>query len=597
MLYFMVCWASLLVICTVIGGGVLDVIRCRVLTRLGDRWMVAIWLGILALSLCFLSASFFLPLSPWLGIAIAALLCGFAGCRLGTRQLLGAVRARVTGRRLLLTLLLMILIALPMTQSVVWYDTGLYHFGVIRWLANYGTVPGLSLLVSQFGFFATWFALAAPFNPEELGTRGTVLINGFVTFVGVAHLSLAIARLAQSRGQLSDWFLLHFGLMALGFISISSFMREVFISPSTDIPILLLTALFAWLLVIFFQAKITPKSIAQPRFWDDRIVLLLFGAGAVAIKLTALPILPVAWLAYSVVRGKLNLQRACFGLGVIALVLLPAMVYGLLTSGCPIYPSQALCLDLPWSARPEQMVMELARVTDWMDWFGEPPAGVVPWQWALKQWFVTTASNVAIVGLAVLAMVGVAILWRKYPLRRLDDQAWIVLLGFLGMAFTLTRTPVVRLGLGYFLILPAFFGALFWGGALGDRILRFLGDRLTSAGSWGQRHASPLVFVGTLLVILGIAVQPGLAQRWLLPPPLPTVASGVEQINDLDYRYPLDAEVCWAIALPCIQEGMSDQKGAVLEENLVLRAPDAGLAGGFMLRDRIVPAMEASPMP
>lgn len=588
MLYFLICWSSLIVICTVIGGGVLDLIQRSAIGRLGDRWMIAIWLGILALALCFLSASFFLPLTPWVGITLTALLVGLAWRRPGARQLLGAVRARATGRKTLLVFLLMLLVSVPTTQAVIWYDTGLYHFGVIRWLANYGTVPGLSLLVSQFGFFATWFALAAPFNPEELSTRGTVVINGLITFVSLLHLSLVILRLAQAKGQLADWFLLGFGVLALGFLSISSFMREVFVSPSTDIPILMLTGLLGWVLVILFQsqgaATESPEVFEPETFWDDRVILLLLGAGALSIKLTALPILPVALLAYSVVQGKFRWQRACLGLGLMVLVMMPAMIYGVMTSGCPLYPAQALCLNLPWSARPEQMAMEVARVTDWMDWFGEPPAGVVRWQWALKQWFVTTASNVAIVGLAGLAIVGVAVLWRRYPLRRLDDQVWLVLLGLLGMVFTLTRTPVVRLGLGYFLILPAFLGALLLAAGWGDRILAPLRHRFTQSWPWLQRYGNGLLFAGTTLLVFGVSIQPGFAERLLLPPPLPTVASERDQINNLTYRYPVDAEVCWAIALPCIQEGISHQKGAILEDNLVLRDPDAGLAGGFMLQ-------------
>ncbi|NJM58391.1 MAG: hypothetical protein HC857_14500 [Synechococcales cyanobacterium RU_4_20] len=76
--------------------------------------------------------------------------------------------------------------------------------------------------------------------------------------------------------------------------------------------------------------------------------------GALSIKLTALPILPVALLAYSVVQGKFRWQRACLGLGLIAIVMTPAMVYGVITSGCPLYPAQALCLNLPWSPGPSK---------------------------------------------------------------------------------------------------------------------------------------------------------------------------------------------------------------------------------------------------
>ncbi|NJM58390.1 MAG: hypothetical protein HC857_14495 [Synechococcales cyanobacterium RU_4_20] len=104
--------------------------------------------------------------------------------------------------------------------------------------------------------------------------------------MSLLHLSLAILRLAQAKGQLADWFLLGFGVLALGFLSISSFMREVFVSPSTDIPILMLTGLLGWVLVILFQSQgaitgaITksPEVFDPETFWDDRAILLLLGA-------------------------------------------------------------------------------------------------------------------------------------------------------------------------------------------------------------------------------------------------------------------------------------------------------------------------------
>lgn len=64
-----------------------------------------------------------------------------------------------------------VVIANLTTQRVTWYDVGLYHFGSIRWLAEHGAVPGLALINSKFGFTSSWFALAAPFNPEIFGSR------------------------------------------------------------------------------------------------------------------------------------------------------------------------------------------------------------------------------------------------------------------------------------------------------------------------------------------------------------------------------------------------------------------------------------------
>lgn len=597
MLYLLFAWLILTAVCTIIGSGLLDLFRLRVITRLGDRWMLALWLGILTLALTLLSVSLSLPLSPAVGAWVAGLLCVLALKRSGTRAFLQDLRSRCSRKSISLMLLLMVLLTLPMTQAVSWYDTGLYHFGVIRWLSNYGSVPGLSLLVSQFGFFSTWFAFAAPFNPEFLGTRGTVVANGFVIFISLLHLSLSGLRIVQSRGQLSDYFLSFFTVMWCGFLVVTSFIRVVFISPSTDIPILLLTGLFAWVLVSLFESSSNflqpsqdnalyspPQTTTQASFVDDRMLLLFLGAGAVAIKLTALPILPVAGLGYSVTQGRFHWRRAWVALAMLFLLLVPAMSYSLITSGCPLYPSQALCVShLPWSALPEQMATEVSRVTDWMDWFGEPPPGVVHWQWAVKQWLTNTVSNVAIIGLAGLALLGIIVFLRLSPIRRIDDRLWILLLGSLGMAFTLTRTLVVRLGLGYFLILPAFFAALILTSTLWQRLTSPVTHKFHVLGSLWLRYGNRLLAVGVAGLTFLLTIQPDFVSRILLPPPLPVIESATAQINNLEYNYPTDSEGCWAIALPCIQEGVTPQKGSVLEANLMMRDPERGLSAGFML--------------
>ncbi len=614
MLYLLFAWLVLTVVCTIIGSGLLDMLQLQVITRLGDRWMLTLWLGVLALALTLLSVSLSLPLSPGVGALVAGLLCLVALRRSGTRTFLQELKARCSRKSMGLMLLLLVLLTLPMTQVVSWYDTGLYHFGVIRWLSNYGSVPGLSLLVSQFGFFSTWFAFAAPFNPEFLGTRGTVVVNGFIIGVSLLHLCLSGLRIVQSRARLSDYFLSLFTLMWCGFLVITSFIRVVFISPSTDIPILLLTGVFSWVLVSLFESSSTitstvtstianasdaqgldaPQPLAaqttttQASLLGERMLLLLLGAGAVAIKLTALPILPVAGLGYSFTQGRFHWRRAGIALAMLFLLLVPAMSYSLVTSGCPLYPSQALCMHhLPWSALPEQMATEVSRVTDWMDWFGEPPPGVVHWQWAVKQWLTNTISNVAIIGLAGLALLGIIVFLRLSPIRRIDDRLWILLLGSLGMTFTLTRTLVVRLGLGYFLVLPAFFGALILTSALWRKLTspmaNAIANIINALGSLWRRHSNLLLAVGAAGLTFLLTIQPDFVSRILLPPPLPAIESATAQINNLEYNYPTDSEGCWAIALPCIQEGVTPQKGSVLEDNLMLRDPERGLSAGFML--------------
>lgn len=59
------------------------------------------------------------------------------------------------------------------------YDTGLYHAQAIRWIEEYGVVPGLANLHSRFGYNSASFALSAFFSETWLIGRPMHCVAGF----------------------------------------------------------------------------------------------------------------------------------------------------------------------------------------------------------------------------------------------------------------------------------------------------------------------------------------------------------------------------------------------------------------------------------
>ncbi len=581
MLFFLVVWTVLTAVCTVVGVGVLSRLELRTVSRWGDRWILSLWLGLLTLALALLLTSFGLPLSPWVGLLVAGILVNASLLPRGNWQRLQQLQSRCNAGWIVALCCLMLVATVPSTQPVHWYDTGLYHFGAIRWLADYGAVPGLSLLLSQLGFSSSWFALAAPFNPAWLDARGAVVVNGFALYLGLLHLTLAGNRALQGRAQLADGFVLTYGALAAGVVMVSSFMREVFVSASPDVPILMLIGLCAWVLLLQRQALAKRQEQQSGVLGSGpRAINLLMAAGATGIKLTALPLLPVAVLSYAWVNGRLHLRRLVLGSLVLLLVLSPVLLYSVMTSGCPLYPAQALCLDTPWAIQPEQAALERSRVSNWIAWFGTPPAGENPWLWGAKQWL-GVPTNLLMVGMAIATLVGIGILARRGFFKRLDERIWLLLLGLMGMAFTLTQMPVVRLGLGYFLVVPAFFAALALESSRAQQLSAAFGRRLPQG-----LVRSRLVWLRLAAVLLTLGLVGFLPLRTghaVLPPPLPQVTFGTGLLNNIEYQYPTQAEVCWTIPLPCTHEGVVFDG---LEDDLVLLDPAQGIGGGFRHRDR-----------
>ena len=66
------------------------------------------------------------------------------------------------------------LFAYGSSRGYMHYDTGLYHAQAIRWIEEYGVVPGLANLHSRFGYNSASFALSAFFSETWLIGRPTL---------------------------------------------------------------------------------------------------------------------------------------------------------------------------------------------------------------------------------------------------------------------------------------------------------------------------------------------------------------------------------------------------------------------------------------
>ena len=53
-----------------------------------------------------------------------------------------------------------------MTQEITWVDTKLYHLGAIRWLSDYGIVPGIALIQLPIWMDIFLVCLNNPFKPS-----------------------------------------------------------------------------------------------------------------------------------------------------------------------------------------------------------------------------------------------------------------------------------------------------------------------------------------------------------------------------------------------------------------------------------------------
>ncbi|XQQ05451.1 MAG: LIC_10190 family membrane protein [Leptolyngbya sp. IPPAS B-1204] len=509
MLYSISVWTILLIGCYGIGLGLLNGLRAYPVARLGDRAVMAVWLGILALALALLTTGLFLPLSPWVG---GGFFLGFLLLALrskSTRSEVATFYRQISTWQIVIYFGVAIAIAAFVSQPVIWEDTGLYHYSVIRWLAEFGTVPGIALLFANFGFTSAWFAFAAPLNPDVLAARASTVANGLIFLLAVLQFGLSLFRIWHKQSQLTDgWIVICYSCI-LPIILATDFMSIILISASPDIPALFLVIATAWTILLTETAANETQEYTK----NNQTVSLFLAIGAFSIKLTALPLLFVTglWFIFRYSLNPFNPRWLLHQIAIAALfglLLVPFFLSGIITSGCPLYPSGAFCLDLPWSPDLETSESIAKSTHGWISWYGTPPEGVSPLAWALGHWFKEFGNKVMVA--LIVSTIAAAIYLLVGKNRHRVVSRWLIALAVTGIVFFLFTAPFNRFVLPYLFIVPALAISTY---LQSSKASEFLGHLKISVPFF----ATGLVTAAVLFSVLSVRKD---YTRFIVPPPL-----------------------------------------------------------------------------
>lgn len=564
MLYFIFVWTILLIVCCTIGVGLLHFLRTTAFQQMGERFVAAIWLGIICLSVLYLLVSLIFPLSSWVGAIIALVCCGLALLNRSVRSELLALKSTISLNVGLLYLAGAMLVALLSTNLVTWLDTGLYHYPMIHWLNQVGTVPGIALLFANFGFTSSWFAFAAPLNPAFLDARVSAVTGGFALLITLIQTGVAASYILRRQAQFSDWFLGFFSAISLACLVGSGHLREISISPSPDIPVAVLTGVIVWAILVVANAPLSQSATAPKNGPDSSLVPLILAAGTVTIKLTALPLLIIG-CGFYFFRNFRSLKRLVDGVSTVVLVLAPFLLAQVFTSGCPLFPASAFCFDTPWTV-PVETKEWVSRLTNWRSWYSSTSqAAALPV--ALLRWFADNRGNQIMTLIAIGSLVAFLFLLRTLRKSTIRGYVWVIATQILGIAFYLGTSLLLRFALPCLILIPALLGATYC-------YLKF--------SKFSQAAAQPVLpsarFKPNLLLLglLGVAAVASVSvasTRLLLPPSMQSAPIAQKQVNNITYFAPEEPNVCWKAELPCAFEVTKD---------IYLRDPNRGFVAGFI---------------
>ena len=342
------------------------------------------------------------------------------------------------------------------------HDTKLYHAQSIRWIEEYGIVPGQGVVNSRFSYNSSVFSLAALYSLKFVFGQSMHAMSGWFAFL------LSVTTLDIIKGvkklRLSDFA----NVAAIYYLTL---ITDEVLAPSSD---------YATMCVLFFLLIKWLRLLEQPKEEQQTApygLLCVLGVYALTLKLTAgLILMLLIKPAYRLLKEKQWKQILGYlFLGILTAA--PWLIRGVLISGWLLYPFPALDLfDLPWKQKTEWVKTDAGAIKTWGRGVNNSALAAQPiWEW-YSTWFKTLSlmeKGIALVDIAALvSFVGAAIAVFLRKSRENLDRLLVCATVACSYLYWQTSAPLPRYGYTYMLLLPALvFG---WGILLlkKDRLLR-----------------------------------------------------------------------------------------------------------------------------
>ena len=358
--------------------------------------------------------------------------------------------------KLLLLLFLILLLAYGTSRGFMHVDTGLYHAQAIRWIEEYGVVPGLGNLHSRFAYNSAAFALCALFSMKWLFGEPMHAVQGFLALVVALRCTSGFLTLGKGRRvRISDF-------LRLGAVYYLTVLFGEIVSPASDY--------FAMLLVFFVLIAWLDYLEAGEKNAAPYALLSLLLVFTVTVKVSAAVILLLALKpAVMLIRDRRWKQIGLYiGLGV--LICLPWLIRGVLISGWLFYPftfpdlfSVDWKMEKGYADSDAKEIQVFARglydvnlydtpFSGWVkNWFGQLRG--MEKLWAAACAFCTAAGAASLILTAVSLLRKSGAIMKRMSILAGDWLLYgtVLIAGYLFWQFS---APLIRYGYAYVITLP-----------------------------------------------------------------------------------------------------------------------------------------------
>ena len=396
-----------------------------------------------------------------------------------------------------------ILMAYGSSRGYMHYDTTLYHASAIRWIEEYGVVPGLANLQSRYGYNSAEFAHNALYSFKWYTGRSLHCTTGFLAMVS-AHL-LYDKELFTGRRTIQS-----VDFVRIGLLYYLGVLFAQMVSPASDY----VANLLIFDILILMLGRVKDRTLPA----DHYVLISLLAIYGITVKVSLAPMVLICLIpfVYYIIKKDVRSILFCIVSGLV--IAMPYFIRGYILSGWILYPSTLIKLGNPdWQVPIGEAQYDAKEISMW----GRGITDATKWSevtltnW-IPSWFAAldTVEKVIITAVITSAVVLVAIEIRlalsknKGGLQRYNillelPIAWIMLLG---VVTWFVGAPLVRYGLGFLLSFPLLVVGILY--ELVFREVRIAGINKDRTGSDRSSPGERKEIVGRalFLIIAGVMV-------------------------------------------------------------------------------------------
>ncbi len=243
-------------------------------------------------------------------------------------------------------------------------DSGCFS-PAIKWIQEYGTVPGIANLDARLGYNSTWFDLQALFGFAFLKAGLFNDLNGLLFLYILIYSLHALNKLLKGESSFINYckalFFLPVLFIYFGFShDIMLYSIQFFASPTYDIPVTFILWMLFFLFLELKELRTSFSASVRP------YLVILYSAYLITVKLNAAPVVIIAVFVLALLLKEKKYLNALIAACLCIFIAVPWIIKTVVSCGYILFPFVEIdVLNVDWKLTPRAVLYIESSVMTW----------------------------------------------------------------------------------------------------------------------------------------------------------------------------------------------------------------------------------------